>query len=269
MTTERGHFTTMIRPRRSRSMNDWPPPGVDDVPPEPAAPDRVPWWQRPLTHGLLVAWVVGGLVAFVLITLSGSQRDNPEAIESVPTPTTAPATTTRSGSAGDATPPPTTEPQVRSAPPVPIPPSLIEPPPSATPPVATETTIVVTLPPAPTIEITPPAPSAPRIGTETRFDADGDDVANLNDEWVRFTNEGTQPLDLTGWIVRDDGLTHAHVFETLTLAPGAAVTLYSGCGAPTDTSRFFCSTDSEIWNNDGDVVSLYDDGRFLVLQVRG
>ena len=120
-----------------------------------------------------------------------------------------------------------------------------------------------------TVVPTLPTPTDPVIDITIRFDADGDDAENLNDEWVRFTNAGPQTLDLTNWIVRDDGLTHAHVFGPLTLAPGASVTLFSGCGDTTDSERFFCTTDSEVWNNDGDVVSLFDERGVLISQRRG
>jgi micrococcal nuclease len=57
-------------------------------------------------------------------------------------------------------------------------------------------------------------------------DAAGDDNVNLNDEWVRFTNAGTAPIDLSGWTVRDE--------------------------------RYWCNVASAVWNNGGDTAFLLD-----------
>jgi hypothetical protein len=40
-----------------------------------------------------------------------------------------------------------------------------------------------------------------------RYDAEGDDSVNLNDEWVEITNEGTTHVELTGWGVKDESAT--------------------------------------------------------------
>jgi hypothetical protein len=40
-----------------------------------------------------------------------------------------------------------------------------------------------------------------------RWDADGNDEVNLNDEWVRIHNDGDVPLGMDGWVLRDS----AHV----------------------------------------------------------
>ena len=199
------------------------------------------------------------------------------AAATLPTASAAPPTTTRDtpaditiGSTTGTDRTPTTEPLVRSAPPVPpLPESTAPTEPRATP---GTTTIVVTLPPTTVVAtLPPPSPptTQPTVAIEIRFDATGDDAQNLNDEWVRFTNAGGQALDLTNWIVRDDGFAHAHVFDPLRLEPGATVTLYSGCGDPTGSERFFCTSDAEVWNNDGDVVSLFDGSGLLVSQRRG
>lgn len=257
-------------------MNDWPPPSADDAPSvEPTAVAATAWWRHPMAQALLVAWVVGGVIALVAIGFVRavepdaamrpaltpvSTIDTTESAASastiVVTTTTVAGTTAGPGSQPVTTVPPTTAPLVRSAPPVPPPPD----------PGAATTTLVVTLPP--TTTVAPPVGSGPpEIDVEIDFDADGDDAADPNGEWVRFTNVGTQPVDMTNWIVRDDGLQHAHVFATLTLEPGASVTVYSGCGEPTDGERFFCT--GEVWNNDGDVVSLFDDTGVLIVQRRG
>lgn len=52
-----------------------------------------------------------------------------------------------------------------------------------------------------------PAAEAPIEIGEIRYDADGDDNSNLNDEWVEFNNAGTDPIDLSGWGVKDESAT--------------------------------------------------------------
>jgi micrococcal nuclease len=107
-----------------------------------------------------------------------------------------------------------------------------------------------------------PTPSGGVDGSAIRVDihpdAVGDDSRNLNDEWVRFTNVGQRPLDLGGWMVRDESSSHRYRFEGLVLRPGTDVTLRSGCGTDTDTQRYWCVTGSAVWNNGGDTVFLLD-----------
>jgi hypothetical protein len=97
-----------------------------------------------------------------------------------------------------------------------------------------------------------------RIG-HIRYDADGDDNQNLNDEWVELVNDGASPLDLTGWSVRDESATHRYRFPTgFTLPPGATVRLHTGCGGDTATHLYWCNQGSAVWNNSGDTVFVLD-----------
>jgi micrococcal nuclease len=105
------------------------------------------------------------------------------------------------------------------------------------------------------------------IGIEVHADAAGDDSRNLNDEWVRFTNRAPGPLDLGGWMVKDESSSHRYRFVDLVLAPGGSVTLRSGCGSDTDTDRFWCTSGSAIWNNAGDTVFLLDPAGNVVAQL--
>jgi micrococcal nuclease len=100
--------------------------------------------------------------------------------------------------------------------------------------------------------------SAATVEIDVHPDAAGDDNANLNDEWVRFTNIGPAPLDLDGWTVRDESSTHRYTFEDLVLRPSGTVTVHTGCGTDTPSERFWCSVDSAVWNNGGDTVFLRD-----------
>lgn len=49
-----------------------------------------------------------------------------------------------------------------------------------------------------------PAAAEVSIDLDIRYDADGNDNDNKNDEWVRFTNAGSAPLELNDWIVLHD-----------------------------------------------------------------
>jgi len=54
---------------------------------------------------------------------------------------------------------------------------------------------------------------------------------------------------LNGWQVADESASHRDNFRNLILQPGAAVTLFAGCGTDTDVERFWCNSGSAIWNN--------------------
>jgi endonuclease YncB( thermonuclease family) len=96
------------------------------------------------------------------------------------------------------------------------------------------------------------------IVIDVNADAPGDDGVNLNGEWVRFTNAGTEVIDLDGWEVADESASRRYTFADLRLDPGAAVTLFSGCGPDDRTTRHWCVSGSAVWNNSGDTVFLRD-----------
>lgn len=94
---------------------------------------------------------------------------------------------------------------------------------------------------------------------EIRFDADGDDNENLNDEWVRITNDGESTVDLTGWVLKDTSATHRYPFPRgFVLEAGASVTVRTGCGTDTATDLHWCVGGSAVWNNSGDTAFLLD-----------
>jgi competence protein ComEC len=88
---------------------------------------------------------------------------------------------------------------------------------------------------------------------EINYDAAGDDRENLNDEYVVLENTGTEPVDLSGWTLRDDaGATYTFP-EGTTIDSGAELTLRTGSGDDTATELYWGSS-RPIWNNDGDTV---------------
>ena len=89
------------------------------------------------------------------------------------------------------------------------------------------------------------------------YDAAGNDNRNLNDEYFVLKNVSGTPIDMSGWTVRDEA---GHIFrfpEGFILAPGATVTVYTGCGIRTADKLYWCSNRA-IWNNDGDILILKD-----------
>ncbi|MFZ9042668.1 MAG: lamin tail domain-containing protein [Ilumatobacteraceae bacterium] len=104
-----------------------------------------------------------------------------------------------------------------------------------------------------------------RLRLEIEADAPGDDGQNPNGEWVRFTNEASTALDLTDWEIADESASHRYRFGSFVLAPGASVTLYSGCGPDSTTERYWCNEGSAVWNNSGDTVFVKDPSGNIVI----
>jgi micrococcal nuclease len=106
----------------------------------------------------------------------------------------------------------------------------------------------------------PPAlPGSERVLiTAVHFDAAGDDRINLNDEYITLQNNGSIPVTLTGWQVRDsDGF--VYTFPVTALDPGAAFILHTGSGILSSTHLYLNST-IPVLNNDADTVTLLDTG---------
>jgi len=90
-------------------------------------------------------------------------------------------------------------------------------------------------------------------GSQFKARASGND---LSQQWVRFVNRGSSPVDMTGWHVQDrNGATYT--FPSFRLGPAAAVHLCTGEGSNTQTHLYW-ERGSSVWRNEGDVVSLFD-----------
>ena len=95
--------------------------------------------------------------------------------------------------------------------------------------------------------------------TEISADPPGEDALDLNGEYVDLSNRGDAPVDLGGWIVRDESASHRFTIpEGFVLDAGATVRLHTGCGSPSDSALFWCMQASTVWNNDGDTVFVQD-----------
>jgi hypothetical protein len=97
------------------------------------------------------------------------------------------------------------------------------------------------------------------------FDAPGNDHNNLNGEWVRITNDGSDSTLMTGWTLSDEGNKHVYRFPNFILQSGSSVTVYTGSGINTATSLYM-GFSRAVWNNDGDTATLKDNRGNIISQ---
>ncbi len=104
-------------------------------------------------------------------------------------------------------------------------------------------------------DATPLPDGGPALSVTVTADTPGDDRENLNGESISLTNEGGEPLDLSGWAVRDEA-DHVYRFPAgTTLAPGATLTLHTGSGEDGD-GDYYWDRSRPVWNNGGDTVTV-------------
>ncbi|MGE0679913.1 MAG: lamin tail domain-containing protein [Candidatus Binatia bacterium] len=101
--------------------------------------------------------------------------------------------------------------------------------------------------------------------TTVHANAKGDDRRNPNGEYLRLCNVSDKLVALQGFAVQD-AAQHRFVFPSGTLDPGATVLLVSGPGkneARRGQLVFYWGS-GPIWNNDGDIASLFDPSGDLI-----
>lgn len=109
----------------------------------------------------------------------------------------------------------------------------------------------------------PPAGERLRI-EQIEPDPPGPDDDPQTGEYLRIRNEGSSPVDLTGWTVRDESSTHRYTFPAGTeVAPGATVSVRSVCGVAEH-----CFGTATVWSNGGDTALLLDANGNVVDRVR-
>jgi hypothetical protein len=80
-------------------------------------------------------------------------------------------------------------------------------------------------------------------------------AGTADSEAVTIKNDGSTPLILTGWYLRDaQGLTYT--FPQVTLHPGAALTVHTGPGHDTAADLYW-GRSSPVWAS-GELAALYD-----------
>jgi hypothetical protein len=100
---------------------------------------------------------------------------------------------------------------------------------------------------------------APIEVVDSQTNPPGPDEDVLDAEWIEVSNAGSEPIDLTGWTIRDESTQNRFRFPPrFILGPGERVTVTAGEG------EFGFGLGAPIWNNGGDTVLVVDDqGRFV------
>jgi endonuclease YncB( thermonuclease family) len=98
--------------------------------------------------------------------------------------------------------------------------------------------------------------------TNVNFDPPGTD----EDESVTIINSGADPIELVGFVLRDESSVNRFEFPDITLASGEELTVVRGCADGEEGTIRWC-TDQPIWNNDGDTALLLDKaGRIVAIR---
>ena len=90
------------------------------------------------------------------------------------------------------------------------------------------------------------------------FDPPGDDLNPITGERVTVTNRADVPIELTDWIIADEGPHRFSFPDGFVLDAGASVTVYTACGVETVGFLYWCNQGSAVWNNSGDTAFLWD-----------
>jgi micrococcal nuclease len=102
-----------------------------------------------------------------------------------------------------------------------------------------------------------PASTAVEI-VEVHGDAPGPDDENLNGERIVIRNGGDDPVDLSGWVLRDSSSDNRFAFPSgFELGADTRVTVHTGSGPDSDDALYW-GADRPIWDNDGDTAFLLD-----------
>jgi hypothetical protein len=101
----------------------------------------------------------------------------------------------------------------------------------------------------------PVAEAAPCVRfVASNWDAPGDDnyMPQLNKEWVRIKNTCSTTKSIGSWRIHDYGAKHTYKFpSTFKIKPGVSVTLRSGTGTNSATTRYWQRPYGAVWNNTG------------------
>jgi len=98
--------------------------------------------------------------------------------------------------------------------------------------------------------------------TDVDFDPPGPD----EDESVTIINSGADPIDLVGFVLRDESSVNRFEFPDITLASGEELTIARGCTDAGEGTISWC-TEQPIWNNDGDAALVLDEaGRIVAIR---
>lgn len=99
--------------------------------------------------------------------------------------------------------------------------------------------------------------------THIEADAPGNDNDNPNGEWIEIANQGSKPVQMAAFTLKDEA-NHIYTFGEFAVAPGMTFRLYSGQGQDGPTELYWGLNGESIWNNGGDAAFLRDaDGNLV------
>ena len=103
-----------------------------------------------------------------------------------------------------------------------------------------------------------PLPDIRVDASSSIYNPSGPDNDVLGEEVVGLVNEGTDPVDISGWTVRDESSRHRYTIPNATvIGPGDRLVIASD-------DPGWVPGGTAVWNNDGDMVMLLDErGRFV------
>lgn len=88
-------------------------------------------------------------------------------------------------------------------------------------------------------------------------DAPGDDHRNLNGEYVVIESHASNAVDIGRWLLCDVASRCFRFPDDARIEPSRRVVVYTGYGVA-DGVSFFMNNGRAVWNNDGDVATLFD-----------
>lgn len=91
---------------------------------------------------------------------------------------------------------------------------------------------------------------------ETMENPPGPDEDRMEDEWVEVLNIGAEPIELDGWVLRDDTTSHRFPLPG-TLDGDAALRVRTGAGRSTPTDLYL-DEQWPVWSNSNETVLLVD-----------
>jgi hypothetical protein len=83
------------------------------------------------------------------------------------------------------------------------------------------------------------------------------------DEYVEITNTGSQPVDITDWVLQDPKGDDEYKWEGFTIQPGQIIRVYTNEVHP-ESGGFTFGSSQALWANSGGTAELYDSDRQLV-----
>ena len=102
-----------------------------------------------------------------------------------------------------------------------------------------------------------------------KYDADGNDAANLDGEWVEVRNRGERAVALAGWWLRDSDLRFGgrgapgfRFAPGTTVPAGGSVVLHSGCGRDDGHDMHWCQK-APVLDNVSSDARAFGDGAYL------